>query len=166
MVLIDRADRFLRGGDQESFTAQGFPAIRFTEMRENFAHQHQDVRVAGGVQYGDLPQYIDPAYLAGVTKVNVATLLSLALAPPPPVAVSMDLTHLSNDTTLRWSPVQGAAGYEILWRSTTAAQWEHAKQVGNVTQATLPVSKDDAIFGVRSVGTNGLRSVAVTPFRP
>ena len=34
-------------------------AVRFVEAHENFTHQHQDVRVENGVQYGDLPQYID-----------------------------------------------------------------------------------------------------------
>ena len=50
-MLIFRADRFLRGGDHESFNAQGFPAIRFVEPVEDFRHQHQDVRVENGVQF-------------------------------------------------------------------------------------------------------------------
>src|SRR5262249_25767399 len=62
-TLIYRADRFLRGGDEESFTAVGYPAIRFVEAHENFDHQHQDVRVKDGVQYGDLLQYVDFDYL-------------------------------------------------------------------------------------------------------
>ena len=80
-MLIYRADRFLRGGDHESFNAQGFPAIRFVEPVESFTHQHQDVRVENGVQYGDLLQYVDFDYLAKVTRYNVAVLATLALAP-------------------------------------------------------------------------------------
>ena len=161
---IFRADRFLRGGDQESFQDAGFAAaVRFVEGHENFAHQHQDVRVENGVQYGDLPQYVDSEYLRRATQANVAALATLALGPASPAGVQMVLAHLGYDSTLRWQPADGAVSYEILWRSTDAAQWEYARNVGNVTQATVPVSKDDYILGVRSVDANGLRSPAVYP---
>ncbi len=161
---IYRADRFLRGGDEESFTAQGYPAIRFVEANENFTHQHQNVRVVHGVQYGDLPQYIDPDYLARVTQANVASLASLALGPAPPTGVRLVTAHLGYDATLRWKPAADAVGYEIVWRATDAAQWQHVISAGNVTRITVPVSEDDDILGVRSVAANGLRSPAVYPF--
>jgi hypothetical protein len=161
---IFRADRFMRGGDQESFQAVGYSAaIRFVESHENFTHQHQDVRVEKGVQYGDLAQYIDADYLRRATQANVAALATLALGPAAPTGVQMVLRHLGYDTTLRWKPVADAASYEIVWRRTDASAWENARDVGNVTQATLPVSKDDFILGVRSVDANGLRSPAVYP---
>ena len=160
---IWRADRFLRGGDQESFQADGYPAIRFVEPHENFTHQHQDVRVENGVQYGDLLQYIDFDYLARATQANVATLAALALGPQAPPNAQLLLKHLGYDSTLRWSPAAGAASYEIVWRPTTAADWEYAKNVGNVTEATVPVSKDDYVLGVCSVDAHGLRSVASYP---
>ncbi|HEY5427351.1 MAG TPA: M20/M25/M40 family metallo-hydrolase [Candidatus Tumulicola sp.] len=161
---IFRADRFLRGGDQESFQDAGYAAaIRFVESHENFAHQHQDVRVENGVQYGDLPQYIDPAYLARVTQANVATLATLALGAPAPAGVELVAAHLGYDSTLRWKPVAGAASYEVVWRATDAAQWQYARDVGNVTETTVAVGKDDAILGVRSVTANGLRSPATYP---
>ena len=47
--VIYRRDRYLRGGDHIPFLERGFPAARFTEPNENFAHQHQDVRVENGV---------------------------------------------------------------------------------------------------------------------
>ena len=50
---IWRADRFLRGGDQESFQVNGFPAIRFVESNENFTHQHQNVRIENLLKAGD-----------------------------------------------------------------------------------------------------------------
>ncbi|MGA8533648.1 MAG: M20/M25/M40 family metallo-hydrolase, partial [Candidatus Tumulicola sp.] len=155
---IFRADRFLRGGDQESFQAAGYSAaIRFVEAHENFAHQHQDVRVENGMQYGDLPQYIDAAYLARATAANVAALATLALGPAAPGGAELVTAHLGYVSALRWKPAAGAVSYEIVWRATDAPQWEHARDVGNVTQATLPVSKDDDGLGVRSVGANGLR---------
>ena len=160
---IFRADRFLRGGDQESFQADGFPAIRFVEPHENFTHQHQNVRVERGVQYGDLPQFLDYAYLANATRANVAALASLALAPEPPRDAQLVMKRLGYDSTLRWKPVSGATSYEIVWRATDAAQWQHVKNVGNVTQATVAVSKDDDILGVRAVDAKGHRSYVSYP---
>lgn len=161
---IYRADRFMRGGDQQSFQDAGYAAaIRFVEAHENFTHQHQDVRVENGVQYGDLPQFIDASYLRRATQANVAALATLALGPAPPAGVQMPLRRLGYDTTLRWKPAAGAVSYEIVWRATDAPQWEHARNVGNVTEATLPVSKDDDVMAVRSVDANGLRSPAVYP---
>ena len=47
--LVWRPDRYLRGGDHTSFNKEGFSAVRITEWREDFNHQHQDVRVENGV---------------------------------------------------------------------------------------------------------------------
>jgi hypothetical protein len=160
---IWRADRFLRGGDQESFQADGYPAIRFTEANENFAHQHQNVRVENGVQYGDLLRFIDFDYMANVTRSNVALLASLALGPQSPPDAQLVLQHLGYTSTLRWKPAQGATAYEIVWRATTAPDWQFAKNVGNVTEATVPVSYDDDVLGVRAVNAEGLRSVVSYP---
>jgi hypothetical protein len=161
---IFRSDRFMRGGDQQSFQDAGYAAaIRFVEPHENFIHQHQDVRIVNGVQYGDLPQFIDAQYLRRATQSNVAALATLALGPAAPSGVAMLLQRLGYDSTLRWKPAADAVSYEILWRATDAAQWQHARNVGDATQATVPVSKDDYVLGVRSVDANGLRSPAVYP---
>jgi hypothetical protein len=161
--LIYRADRFLRGGDEESFSDQGFPAMRFVEKYEDFDHQHQTIRVEKGVQYGDLMKYVDYDYLARVTRMNVAALAALALAPEQPSGVELVTANLGYDSTLRWQAAPRAASYEIVWRETTSPVWQFSKNVGNVTQATVPVSKDDYILGVRAVGADGLRSPAVYP---
>jgi hypothetical protein len=161
--LIYREDRFLRGGDEESFTAQGFPAMRFVEKYENFNHQHQNVRVENGVQYGDLLRYVDFDYLARVTRMNVAALAALALAPEQPSGVELLTAKLGYDSTLRWKTSPGAASYEIVWRETTSPVWQFSKNVGNVTEATVPVLKDDYILGVRAVGSDGLASPVVYP---
>ncbi|MHB1549659.1 MAG: M20/M25/M40 family metallo-hydrolase [Vulcanimicrobiaceae bacterium] len=162
-TLVYRADRFLRGGDQESFQAQGFPAVRFTEAHETFAHQHQNVRVQNGVQYGDLLKYIDFNYLARVTKMNVAALAALALGPEQPGDAQMVMKHLGYDTTLRWKPVARAVSYEVVWRATTAPMWQYSENVGDVTQATVKVNKDDYILGVRAVDAKGRRSPVAYP---
>ncbi len=161
---IFRSDRFLRGGDQESFQSVGYSAaVRFVEPHENFAHQHQDVRVADGVQYGDLPQYMDWQYLQRATQANVAALASLALGPAPPGDVRMVLKHLGYDSTLSWTPGADAVGYDVVWRPTDAPQWQSGRDAGSTLQTTVPVSKDDYVLGVRSVDSNGLRSPAVYP---
>jgi hypothetical protein len=161
-VLIYRADRFLRGGDHESFNAQGFPAIRFVEPVENFNHQHQDVRVENGVQYGDLLQYVDFDYLAKVTRYNVAALATLALAPATPKVV-VETKQLTNNTTLTWQPVPRAVRYEVLRRSTTDPAWTNLEDAGSATTATVKFSKDNWLFGVRAVDAEGHRSPAGYP---
>jgi len=161
--LIFRSDRFLRGGDQQSFAAQGFAAVRFVEPHEDYRHQHQDVRIENSVQYGDLQRYMDFDYLTRVTRMNVAAIASLALGPAQPQKVEMLTKVLAYDTTLRWTAVPGARSYEVLWRATAAPLWEHSRIVGNVTQFTLPVSKDDFVFAVNAVDAQGRHSPAVFP---
>ncbi len=156
-LVVFRADRFLRGGDHESFNAQGFPALRFTEPRENFDHQHQNVRVENGVQYGDLLQYVDFDYLAKVTRYNAASLAALALAPATPKVI-VDTKALTNDTTLHWQPVPRAARYEVLRRATTDPFWTDVQDAGAATSVTLKYSKDNWLFGVRAVDAEGHRS--------
>jgi Peptidase family M28 len=164
-LLIFRLDRFLRGGDHYSFNQQGFAAVRFTEFREDYNHQHQDVRKddASGIEYGDLPKFVDFDYVAHVARLNAATMASLASAPAPPGNVKMQTKNLENDTTLTWDPAAGAAAYEVVWRSTSAADWEYVQTVSGGTRATLKVSKDNVIFGVRAVDAAGHRSLPVVP---
>jgi Zn-dependent M28 family amino/carboxypeptidase len=164
-LLIFRLDRFLRGGDHYSFNQQGFAAVRFTEFREDYNHQHQNVRKddANGVEYGDLPKFIDFDYVAHVTRLNAATLASLASAPAPPANVKMLTKNLDNDTTLTWEPSAGAAAYEVVWRSTNASDWEYVQTVGSGARATLKVSKDNVIFAVRAIDAAGHRSLPVVP---
>lgn len=164
--MIYRGDRFLRGGDNIPFLEQGWPAARFSEPHENFAHQHQDVRVEGGVQYGDLPRFLDFEYIARVAKVNAAWMWSIAQAPSMPRDVLMDVSHLTNTTTLRWTsqPDPRRKGFEIVWRPTINPVWTHRIFVGDVNRATVDLSKDNVVFGVRAVGQGGHRSPAVFPF--
>jgi hypothetical protein len=164
-LLEFRRDRFLRGGDHISFNGEGFPAVRFTEYRENFNRQHQNVRTENGIEYGDLPKYVDYDYVANVARVNAATLASLASAPLPPQKVRIETKELVNDSTLTWeAPSDGrAAGYEVLWRATSVPDWEHSQAVGKVTRVTLPVSKDNVIFAVDSIDDAGHRSQPIVP---
>jgi hypothetical protein len=163
--VIYRRDRYLRGGDHIGFLEQGYPAARFTEPNENFAHQHQDVRVENGQQFGDLPEFCDFLYIAGVARVNAATLWSLAAAPGTPKGVHVRTANLTNDTELVWTrgTEPDLAGYEVVWRETTAAEWTNVKRVGDVTTATIDLSKDNVFFGVRAVDKDGHHSPVAFP---
>ena len=164
-MLVFRPDRYLRGGDQSSFNQQGFAAVRFTEFREDFHHQHQTPRTENGIEYGDFSKFVDFDYVARVARLNAATLASLAAAPAPPANVHLLAKGLENDSTLTWeeSPGALATGYEVVWRSTSSPEWEHVLHVGNVTKSTLQISKDEVIFAVRAVDQAGHRSLPAVP---
>jgi len=162
-MLVFRLDRYLRGGDHSAFNQQGSSAVRLTEFREDFHHQHQNVRNENGIEYGDLPKFVDYEYVAHVARLNAATLASLAAAPAPPGHVHILTKDLENDSTLTWDASAGAAAYEVLWRATTSPEWEHAQNFGGATRATLKLSKDNVIFAVRAVDEAGHQSLAVVP---
>jgi len=164
-MLVFRLDRYLRGGDHYSFNQQGFAAVRFTEFREDFHHQHQNVRTENGIEYGDVPKFVDYDYVAHVAGLNAATLASLAAAPAPPANVHVLTKDLENDSTLTWEASAGglAAEYEVLWRATSSPEWEHSQKVVGATRVTLKLSKDDVIFAVRAVDRAGHRSLPMVP---
>jgi hypothetical protein len=164
-MLVFRPDRFLRGGDHSAFNEAGFAAVRFTEVHEDYRHQHQTPRLepgpdGKGVRYGDLPEFVDAVYLAGVARLNAATLIHLANAPSTPGKARVLTAQLEYTTTLRWevSPEPDVAGYEVVWRETTSPVWQFSKDVGNVTEATIDESKDNFFFGVRAYDKDGYRS--------
>ncbi|KAI1083265.1 Zn-dependent exopeptidase [Whalleya microplaca] len=167
--VIYRLDRYLRGGDHRPFLEAGYPGLRFTEPAEDFAHQHQDVRVdEHGKQFGDLPEFCDFEYIARVARVNGAALWSLAAAPGVPRNVQVDAAQLGNNSTFYWDPPlageEAVGGYEVVWRATSAPFWTDVIDVGLVNEATVDLSKDNVVFGIRARGTDGLRGVAVLPF--
>lgn len=165
--MIYRRDRYLRGGDHIPFLEKGFSAVRITEADEDYTHQHQNVRTENGVFYGDTPEFVDFEYVANVTRVNMIALSSLALAPARPKNVGIVTARLTNDTDLKWDANTDAdlAGYEIVWRDTTTAEWTNSAFVGaNVTTYTAKaMSKDNYFFGVRAVDRDGNKSPVVYP---
>jgi hypothetical protein len=204
-VLIARPDRYGRGGDHSSFNREGFAAVRFTEWREDYNHQHQDVvkpashpgnkdpslpsqeakddsrgnrslgtlsAGSGEPVLGDLPEFVDFKYVAKVARLNAAVLATLAASPGEPQKVTIDAQKQENGTTLRWEPAPGKVDhYEVLWRETTAPEWEYMDRVaspppGGSVAITVPVSKDNVAFGVRAVDETGHRGLAVVPEPP
>ena len=163
--MIYRRDRYGRGGDHQPFLERGYAAVRFTEPNENYQHQHQNVRVQDGIQYGDLPQFDDFNYIADVARVNAAALAALASAPARPKNVTFP-SGLANDTHIKWDANKepDLAGYEIVWRDTTEATWTHSQSVGSVQTFTMKgMSKDNFFFGVRAVDKEGNRSPVTYP---
>jgi len=164
--MIYRRDRYLRGGDHIPFLERGYTAVRITEADEDYTHQHQNVRTENGVFYGDTPEYVDFEYTANVARVNLIALASLAYAPAKPKNVGIVTARLTNDTELKWDANTDTdlAGYEIVWRDTTAPEWTDSAFVGNVTDFLVKGrSKDNYFFGVRAVDKDGNKSPVVYP---
>ncbi|MFE4831001.1 M28 family metallopeptidase [Streptomyces sp. NPDC056672] len=163
--VIYRRDRYLRGGDHIPFLERGYAAARFTEPAEDYAHQHQDVRVEDGRQYGDLPEFCDFGYIARVARVNGAALWTLAQAPATPRGVNIVTSSLTNATELVWNAgtETDLTGYEVVWRETTAPEWTHVTEADGATSHTVDLSKDNLFFGVRAVNRAGHRSPVAFP---
>jgi hypothetical protein len=162
--LVYRNDRFLRGGDHTPFSQNGFTAVRFCEMNENFDHQHQDLRTENGTKYGDLVEFMDFEYLRKNTCANLATLANLAWSPKAPVSVGIEVKNLSNSSTFSWTAPEGKAqyGYQILMRETSSSHWEKTFFVKD-TKAEIPYSKDNYFFAIQTVDALGHASLPVFP---
>jgi len=164
-TMIYRLDRFGRGGHHRPFNDAGFPAVRIMETHENYNRQHQDIRVEGGVEYGDVVEWVDFDYLAKMTALNAAVLASLAWAPPAPANVRIAGAN-SPSTTLSWdvSEDPSLAGYKVYWRDTTAPQWQWHRWAGMNDSLTLEnVIIDNFLFGVAAVGKEGNEGPVVFP---
>jgi len=164
VILIYRNDRFLRGGDHTPYVQNGYAAVRITEMNENYYHQHHDVRVENGIQYGDLIEFMDFEYLRKNTAMNLSTLANLAKAPGMPQEVKIEVRRLTNYTILNWkAPKYGKPkGYYVLMRETNWPFWQK-KFYTTQTDLHLPYSKDNYFFAVQAVGEDGNESLPVVP---
>ena len=161
--LIAREDRFGRGGDHTAFNRRGFAGVRFSESRENYSQQHWAADTIGGVDFD---------YLARNTRVNVAGVATVALAPPAPDVLGSRGPMLGRgesgyDAALAWNPSPGAVGYRIVWREAWTPDWQHEVRVGGVSEWTLPdISIDDYVFGVAAIGPRGHESLVSAYVRP
>jgi hypothetical protein len=161
--MIYRLDRFGRGGHHRPFNDAGFAGIRIMEAHENYTQQHQDIRVENGIAYGDTFEHVDFDYAAKLTAVNAITLASLAWAPLAPETVAIGGIVQAN-ARLKWSAVEGSAGYKVHWRETTMPQWSHSRHLEGVTEHELDgVVIDNFFFGVSAVSKDGHESLIVFP---
>ncbi len=161
--LIFRRDRFGRGGDHLPFAEAGLPAVRVTEPLEDYHHQHQTPRVEDGIQYGDLPQFLDYAFIADVAALDGRLLTDLAAAPAPPSAVVLS-GAVTPTAHLAIAAAEDAqrSGFQILHRETTETRWSLLREVATPGDVALAdTSTDNEFFAVRSVGRNGAVSLAV-----
>jgi hypothetical protein len=161
--LIFRVDRYGRGGDHYPFYKAGLPAVRFTEPLEDYNHQHQTPRTENGVEYGDFEKYLNFSFLGDVASENAEALRQLAMAPEPPTQAKLK-GAVTPHAKVSWSGADDPerAGFEILWRETTAPRWQVFDFTTTAGEVTLTgVSTDNHFFAVRAVGKNGARSIAV-----
>jgi len=161
--LVFHKDRFGRGGDHLPFLEAGLPAVRFTEPREDYRHQHQTPRVEDGVEYGDLQKFMDFDFVAQVARLNADAIVRLANAPTPPSSAIVE-GAAKPDTTVTFEA--GAdperSGFEILSRETTEVRFSVIRTVAAAGAITLEgVRIDDQLFAVRSIGKSGERSIAI-----
>src|SRR5262245_38827511 len=163
VVMVYRTDRFGRGGDQVRMLEAGYPSVRVSPAQDKYASRHADRRTENGVRYGDTIDGVDFPYLAQVARLNIVSMAALASAPAPPSGVEI-AGGVTPNTTIRWAPSEGAAGYRVWWRSTTEAQWRLSRWAGDVSELTLPgVVIDDWFFGVSAVSADGYESPIVYP---
>jgi hypothetical protein len=161
--MIYRTDRYGRGGDQVPVLAAGYPALRITELAENYTRQHQDVRVENGISYGDVLEGVDFAYLARVAQLNIVALAALVSAPAPPPNLTI-AGGVSPDTILKWLPSPGASAFRVWWRDTTAPLWSESRDAGDATELTLKgISIDNWFFGVSAISPDGYESPVEFP---
>ncbi len=163
-ILIYRLDRFGRGGHHTPFNNAGFAGVRIMEAHENYNRQHQDIRTEDGIEYGDVIEGVNFEYCRKMTAVNAASLASMALAPPSPENVSIG-GIVKPSAYLKWDKVEGAAGYKVYWRDTTAPTWQYSRLVsGEETEFTVEgVVIDNFLFGVAAIGEAGHESVVSYP---
>lgn len=111
VIIEPRADRTNRGSDHMPFSEAGFAAVRLLEAAEDTGRQHNP---------GDTIDRIDPEYHAAVTRLNLALIANLALAPPAPTAAPRLATAAGQPGMLRvtWDPVDDprVVGYWIAIR--------------------------------------------------
>lgn len=164
--LIYRNDRYRRGGDHTPFLQNGFVAVRMTEYYENYDRTHQVVREENGIKYGDVPSGVNFKYVMRNTRVNLAAAMNLAqAAAKPEKAVIANANALSNYTVLSWNTVKKnekvdlSVDYEILYRETDQSTWKvyqtwKAEDKERIS-VSMPISKDNYFFAVRSVTAGG-----------
>ncbi|HVO51500.1 MAG TPA: M20/M25/M40 family metallo-hydrolase [Thermoanaerobaculia bacterium] len=143
--MVFRLDRFGRGGDHRPFAEAGHPAVRFTEPLEDYRHEHQTPRTENGVEYGDLPKFLDFDQIARTADVAAKTLAEMANAPAPPLKVMLGGAVTPNaEIFLESNKDPERASYEILWRETTEARWGVVKTIEANGPAASPAAAPTA----------------------
>ncbi|MCH7781873.1 M20/M25/M40 family metallo-hydrolase [candidate division KSB1 bacterium] len=179
--LVFRLDRFGRGGDHRAFIERGFPGARFTELNENFAHQHGD--------NNDLIEFTNREYMAKVARLQVAILAYAGNSPRKVTNVNVSRDRNDYGTFIRWNhetEETDIAGYKIYIRKTDSGYWQEVVDVGAMEEITITSrnrrtgrettwtgyrtklfnrSIDDYVFGIVAYDRDGYVGIAVAAVR-
>ena len=100
-------------------------------------------------------------YVTNVARLNASVVGSLAAAPAAPLALARrDQASGGAKWSLSWNPVPGASSYEVLFRRTYSPTYEKVYPVASGTSFLLPDQLDDGWAAVRSVSSDGHRSLS------
>jgi Peptidase family M28 len=183
--LIFRHDRFQRGGDHTAFNQVGYAGVRFTTPSENFANQHSATDTFANASPGYAARVVRiNAAAAAEMALAPGMPVTAARRPDAPAGAGTNapgpgataaaqastrarqpgLTRGASgyDAVLRWEqpdPEPDLAGFIVVVRSTTAADWEREIWVGNVREFTMKNTPiDQLVFGVKAVDREGHES--------
>ena len=183
-------DRLGRGGDHTPFQWEGFAAVRISTPNENYANQHRatdtlermsvpyttrvvriNAAVGASLALAPKPPLVMPEPRTGgrqgVSGVTQGAAPAVAGGRRPGPMISRGGGY---DAVLRWRIAGSDAdikGYSIVIRPTTSPYWEQEIYVGKVNTFTLKdVSIDDAKFGVKAIGVNGVESMVTAYVYP
>ena len=165
--LVLRKDRYGRSGDHISFDELGFPGIRFTEPRENYAHQHEDPREEGGRLRR--PLGILGFRILGKRRAPERRARRRTRERAAGAARHADRRRASPRYARRVAGrVAPARGRIDRWvrgggaRHGGAALGARARGRAR-RETTIPEVLDDVVIGLRAVGSGGHRSFATVP---
>jgi hypothetical protein len=154
-----REDRSGRGGDHESFIANGYPAVRFIEPTENLAHEHTAQ---------DIVDFVTPPYTARVAQVVVAVAASLARAPSPPTSMVVSGSASSASVSFAAPPGDPVDHYVVAARPASD-NFYHARRTlsatgGSFAPSDLAVDPSAAYYiSVAAVDVSGHESAFAYP---
>ena len=130
--VLPPASRSGHEGDHQSFSTAGIPALGLTEPFDDTGRLHTS---------RDTTDKLDFDYLAKVTRLNVALVGNLALAPPAPAAAPLlvAVAGASDRLRVRWAPVDDprVAGYFVAWRAGGEATYREERWAGTGTELEL-----------------------------
>ncbi len=115
-VLQSAEERAGRWGDQQSFSAAGYPSVRFIQGLEDMSRQHSPLDTMDGIQ---------PAYLMRTTRAALVSVLLLADGPTPPVGLAFhSLPGDPRTQRLTWTAAPDAARYLVTLRQTSSLSYD------------------------------------------
>ncbi len=144
-VLQSSEDRVGRWGDQMSFSAAGYPAVRLIQSLEDHTRQHNG---------RDSLEAIDLDYLIRTTRAALTAVAVLSGGLAPPAAESLRLTAIPNGHQLVWASVPHAAAYVVALRQTASLGYDILLTVNSALLAWDQFMRYEAI-SIAAVDANG-----------